>query len=39
LRGIARMHAHSLAMLARDMHDPASAEQAAMLEALLDAAE
>jgi hypothetical protein len=39
LRGIARMHAHSLALLARDMHDPAAAEQAAMLEALLDAAE
>ena len=38
LRGVARMHAKSLALLARDMHDPASAEQAAMLEALLQAA-
>jgi len=32
---IARMHARSLAMLARDMNDPAAAEQAALLEALL----
>jgi hypothetical protein len=29
------MHARSLALLARDMHDRAAAEQAAMLEALL----
>lgn len=35
---VARLHARSLALLARDMHDPAAAEQAAMLEALLDAA-
>jgi hypothetical protein len=35
LRSIARMHARSLALLARDMHDRAAAEQAAMLEALL----
>jgi hypothetical protein len=34
---VARMHARSLALLARDMHDPAAAEQAAMLESLLDA--
>ena len=34
---VARMHAKSLALLARDMHDPAAAEQAALLEALLDA--
>jgi hypothetical protein len=38
LRPIARMHARSLALLARDMRDPASAEQAALLEALLEAA-
>jgi hypothetical protein len=31
------MHAQSLALLARDMHDPAAAAQAALLEALLDA--
>lgn len=37
LRPVARMHARSLALLARDLHDPAAAEQAAMLEALLDA--
>jgi hypothetical protein len=37
LRPIARMHAQSLALLARDMHDPAAAAQAALLEALLDA--
>jgi hypothetical protein len=35
LRNVARMHARSLALLARDMHDPAAAEQAALLEALL----
>jgi hypothetical protein len=35
---IARMHARSLAMLARDMNDPAAAEQAAFLEALLSVA-
>ena len=38
LRPVARMHARSLALLARDMHDPAAADQAALLEALLDAA-
>ncbi len=32
---IARMHARSLGLLARDMRDPAAAEQAALLEALL----
>jgi hypothetical protein len=32
---VARMHAQSLALLARDMNDPAAAEQAAMLQALL----
>jgi len=36
---IARLHARSLALLARDMHDPAAAEQAAILQALLDAGE
>jgi hypothetical protein len=35
LRPIAQMHARSLALLARDMRDPAAAEQAALLEALL----
>jgi hypothetical protein len=35
LRPVARMHARSLALLARDMHDRAAAEQAAMLDALL----
>jgi len=35
LRATARMHARSLALLARDMRDPAAAEQAAMLDALL----
>jgi hypothetical protein len=35
LRPIAQMHAKSLALLARDMRDPAAAEQAALLEALL----
>ncbi|HLK35357.1 MAG TPA: hypothetical protein VKU41_01310 [Polyangiaceae bacterium] len=35
VRGIARLHARSLALLARDMHDPAAAEEAALLEALL----
>jgi hypothetical protein len=35
LRPIARMHARSLALLARDMMDPAAAEQAALLDALL----
>ena len=34
----AKMHARSLALLARDMHDPAAAAQAALLEALLTAA-
>jgi hypothetical protein len=37
LRPVARMHAKSLALLARDMHDASAAEQAALLEALLDA--
>jgi hypothetical protein len=37
LRPVARMHARSLALLARDMHDPAAAEQAAFLDALLGA--
>jgi hypothetical protein len=37
LRSIARMHARSLALLARDVHDPAAAVQAARLEALLGA--
>jgi hypothetical protein len=35
VRWTARMHARSLALLARDARDPAAAEQAAMLEALL----
>lgn len=35
LRPVAEMHARSLALLARDMHDPAAADQAALLEALL----
>jgi hypothetical protein len=39
LRPIARMHAKSLGLLARDMHDSAAAAQAALLEALLDAGE
>jgi hypothetical protein len=38
LRATAKMHARSLALLARDMRDPAAAEQAALLEALLAAA-
>ncbi|HEY3821879.1 MAG TPA: hypothetical protein VGL81_32155 [Polyangiaceae bacterium] len=37
LRPIALMHARSLGLLARDMHDPAAAAQAALLEALLSA--
>jgi hypothetical protein len=37
LRPVAQMHARSLALLARDMRDPAAAEQAALLEALLSA--
>jgi hypothetical protein len=37
LRPVAEMHARSLALLARDMRDPAAAEQAALLEALLSA--
>lgn len=37
LRPLARRHVESLALLARDMHDPAAADQAALLEALLDA--
>jgi hypothetical protein len=39
LRPVALMHARSLGLLARDMHDPAAAAQAALLEALLDAGE
>ncbi|HEX3343617.1 MAG TPA: hypothetical protein VHS09_03550, partial [Polyangiaceae bacterium] len=39
LRPLARMHAKSLGLLARDMHDPAAAAQAALLEALLAAGE
>jgi hypothetical protein len=39
LRPLARMHARSLALLARDMHDPAAAEQAAFLDALLGASD
>ncbi len=35
LRGIARLHAKSMATLAHDMHDPAMEEQAAILDALL----
>jgi hypothetical protein len=35
----ARLHARSLALLARDMRDPASAEQAALLDALLTASD
>jgi hypothetical protein len=34
---LARLHARSLALLARDRHDPAAAAQAALLDALLDA--
>jgi hypothetical protein len=34
VRALARMHARSMALLARDMHDPAMEEQAAVLEAL-----
>lgn len=34
---VARMHAQSLSLLARDMHDPAAAETGWMLEALLGA--
>jgi hypothetical protein len=34
---VARLHARSLALLARDRHDPAAAAQAALLDALLDA--
>jgi len=37
LRPLARRHVQSLALLARDMKDPAAADQAALLEALLDA--
>lgn len=37
LRPLARRQVQSLALLARDMHDPAAADQAALLEALLDA--
>ena len=37
VRPIARMHARSLALLARDMHDAAAAAQAALLDALLSA--
>ncbi len=37
LRPVARMHVRSLALLAQDMKDPAAADQAALLEALLDA--
>ncbi len=39
LRRIAAMHARSLALLARDMHDPQIAEQAELLGALLAATE
>jgi len=39
LRAIARMHARSLALLARDMHDPQIGEQAELLRSLLDATE
>jgi hypothetical protein len=35
VRALARLHARSLRALARDMHDPAMAEQAAVLDALL----
>lgn len=35
LRPVAAMHARSLALLAKDMHDAAAADQAALLEALL----
>lgn len=35
LRRIAQMHVRSLSLLARDRHDPAAADQAALLEALL----
>jgi hypothetical protein len=37
LRALAEMHAQSMAMLARDMHDPQIAEQAEILTALLKA--
>jgi hypothetical protein len=37
LRPVARMHARSLALLAHDMKDAAAADQAALLEALIDA--
>ena len=37
LRPVAMKHARSLALLARDMHDPSAAAQAAFLSALLDA--
>ncbi len=36
---VARLHARSLALLARDRHDPAAAAQAALLDALLGATE
>jgi hypothetical protein len=37
VRRLARMHARSLALLARDLHDVSAAAQAALLEALLEA--
>ncbi len=37
LRPVARMHVRSLALLAHDMKDAAAADQAALLEALIDA--
>jgi hypothetical protein len=37
LRPVARLHVRSLALLAKDMKDPAAADQAALLGALLDA--
>ncbi len=37
LKALARMHARSLSLLARDMHDPQIAEQAELLSALMEA--
>jgi hypothetical protein len=39
LRALARLHARSMATLARDLHDPAMEEQAQILEALLSSLE
>jgi hypothetical protein len=39
LRAVARRHARSMALLARDVHDPSIAEQAELLSALLAATE